>query len=184
MGCFISTEKRIQRITKGSSFKFLVVRSATRRKTPPPCVLRRPRLLLSQQHGATTQPLERCAELYSEADSDKDGKARLRRAQPPCHGAACSDAPRPRSCRTSSSSTCSASSRTTTRSSCARSSTATTAGRSASESTRPRVLGPTAQPADAPRCRAGSCTTWPSSTTTRASHGRARALAPADTRAH
>jgi hypothetical protein len=33
MGCFISTEKRIQRITKSSSFKFLVVRTTTRRNT-------------------------------------------------------------------------------------------------------------------------------------------------------
>ena len=53
------------------------------RRTPQPCALKRARTPRSQQHGATTQPLERCAELYSEADSDKDGKARLSRAQPP-----------------------------------------------------------------------------------------------------
>ena len=51
------------------------------RRSPQPCALKCP-TPRSQQHGATTKPLERCAELYSEADSDKDGKARRSRSQP------------------------------------------------------------------------------------------------------
>ena len=35
MGCFISTEKRTQRVTKNSSFKFLTVRAAARRRRLP-----------------------------------------------------------------------------------------------------------------------------------------------------
>ena len=73
MGCFISTEKRTQRVTKNNSFKFLTVCAA---QNAPETPLTPPSHARSQQHGAASQPLERCAQLFTEADLDKDGKVR------------------------------------------------------------------------------------------------------------